>query len=76
MTQEPVGAGRHNMTSLLVVLVFVVVVVDVAVVAAAVAAFCAIGSGAATWFGVEGLRAAGEPVESPVITKAVDFMLA
>lgn len=29
----------------------------------------------ATWFGVEGLMSAGEPVESPTITKAVDFML-
>ncbi|CAM9442144.1 unnamed protein product [Scytosiphon promiscuus] len=29
-----------------------------------------------TWFGVEGLMSAGEPVESPTITKAVDCVLA
>lgn len=28
-----------------------------------------------TWFGVEGLMSAGEPVESPTITKAVDCVL-
>lgn len=30
---------------------------------------------AGTWFGVEGLISAGEPMESPVITKAVDCVL-
>lgn len=29
-----------------------------------------------TWFGVEGLMSAGEPCESPIITKAVDYLLA
>ena len=28
-----------------------------------------------TWFGVEGLMSAGEPCESPIITKAVDRLL-
>lgn len=30
---------------------------------------------AGTWFGVEGLIAAGEAIESPAIMKAVDLML-